>query len=312
MTFIPAAPVSAPVPQAERPRLLTVANGPIESYTEVRIDPVTGERTEVQVPVRVYGGVTYEPMFCGDTHDYDVVCGPDDSPGESPGDLNKVFDALGDPVVGEPFVLYSSLQCGSTGHRDMASWIRERLMARFASGESGGVERNVSRLLAASGAPLLTPPDPTDLVSVVGTLEQWLYGVQDVMSDIGPIEGINYAYRGYLHATPRVAAVAADKHMIEWLGPALPVTPAHTSVWSFGGGYSGALPGEAAATDGVDAIYITGQVTIWRDPEITVPTLRQVFDRGTNQWYGLAERGYAVSFDCGIAAAPFEYGAVSP
>ena len=46
MTFIPAAPVSAPVPQAERPRLLTVANGPIESYTEVRIDSVTCRYTE--------------------------------------------------------------------------------------------------------------------------------------------------------------------------------------------------------------------------------------------------------------------------
>ena len=64
--------------------------------------------------------------------------------------------------------------------------------------------------------------------------------------------------------------------------------------------------------DGTDAIYITGQVTIWRDPEIQMPPLEQTFDRTANQWRGLAERAYAAAYDCGAAAAPFEYGAVSP
>jgi hypothetical protein len=310
VAFLPFAPVDPPVPQAERYRLLTVANGPIESFTEVRVGP-DGQRIEVEVPVRVYGGVTYEPMFCGQTHDYPIVCAPEDSPGESPGTFEKIFDALGAPVEAEPFLIYSSLQCGSAGHDDMAAWMSERVRARFASGEATGIERNVSRIMAAmADVPVLTPPDPTNITTVVATLEQWLYGVQDVMSTLGPTEGIAYNYRGYLHATPRVAAYAGEAHIIEQDG-IRKVTPLGT-VWSFGGGYSGALPGAAAAVDGTDAVYISGQVTIWRDAEIQVPTIRQVFDRGTNQWHALAERAYAVSFDCGVAAAPFEYGAVSP
>lgn len=297
MAFLPYAPVDPPVPQAERYRLLTVANGPVETGPDGQ-------------PIRIYGGVTYEPTFCGSTHDYPVVCGPEESPGESPGTFDKTFDFQGDAVEADPFLVYSSLQCGSAGHSDMESWMRERVLLRFAAGEATGVERNVARLLAASGAPLLTPADPTDITSVVATLEQWLYGVQDVMSTLGPTEGIAYNYRGYLHAPPRIAAYAAAGHLIEQNG-IYKQTPLGT-VWSFGGGYSGALPGAALAVDGTDAIYVTGQVTIWRDAEIQVPSIRQVFDRGTNQWFALAERAYAVAFDCGVAAAPFEYGAVSP
>jgi hypothetical protein len=286
-----------PVPQAERYRLLTVANGPIEVGPDGQ-------------PIRIYGGVTYEPTYCGESHDYPVVCGPEDPRESRPAPSTKVFDPLGDFVEADPFVIYSTLLCGGAGHENMAQWMREKTLLRFAAGEATGVERNFARILAASSAPLLTPADSTNIVSVVATLEQWLYGVQDVLSSIGPTEGIAYNYRGYLHAPPRVAAYAAAEHLVDQQG-AYKVTPLGT-VWVFGGGYSGALPGAAAAVDGTDAVYITGQVTIWRDPEIQMPSMEQTFDRETNQWFGLAERAYAAAFDCGAAAAPFEYGAVSP
>jgi hypothetical protein len=80
----------------------------------------------------------------------------------------------------------------------------------------------------------------------------------------------------------------------------------------FGGGYSGALPGAAAAIDGTDAIYATGQVTTWQAETIEIPPIRQILDRTANQWYALAEREYAVGYDCVVAAAPYVYGSVSP
>jgi hypothetical protein len=48
---------------------------------------------------------------------------------------------------------------------------------------------------------------------------------------------------------------------------------------------------------------------VWRDPDVQMPPERQTFNRGQNQWLGLAERTYVVGFDCHVAAAGFEYGA---
>jgi hypothetical protein len=158
MAFLPFAPVNPPVPQAERYRLLTVANGPIEVGPDGQ-------------PIRIYGGVTYEPTYCGETHDYPVVCGPDESPGESPGTFDKVFDPLGDLVTADPFVVYATLECGGAGHADMPAWMREKTLQRFATGEATGVSR-LRRILAASSA----PTHPTDPTSIVWCWPRWNSG----------------------------------------------------------------------------------------------------------------------------------------
>jgi hypothetical protein len=165
--------------------------------------------------------------------------------------------------------------------------MRERTLRRFYDGEPTGVERGLARIMAAAGGPELLSPDPTNIVDVVGTLEQWIYGLQDVdLAGGGTTEGVSYGYQAYIHAPPRVAAYAGDAHLVEddrdGNGP-FKRTPLG-SIWVFGGGYNGAPPGEADQTPGVDYIYVTGQVTVWRDPDVQIPDLRQTFSRGQNQW----------------------------
>jgi hypothetical protein len=191
---------------------------------------------------------------------------------------------------------------------DAVATVDRRLRLRFDNGLSAGIEEAASVAFAASGAPELAPADPTDIVSVVATLEQWLYGLRPV----GAEPGQGYGMRGYLHVTPTAFEYMKSEHLIEpdqnnrqiW------VTPMGTVVAP--GAYTGALPGDAAATDGVDALWITGQFTVWASPDTIQPDLRETFDRETNQWMALIERVFMVTWDCAIAAAPFNYGEVSP
>ncbi len=59
------------------------------------------------------------------------------------------------------------------------------------------------------------------------------------------------------------------------------------TVWAFGGGYP---------DDGT--IYISGQPTVWRSSDVFVAPASGAFDRLTNQYNMIAEREYAVAYDC--------------
>ncbi len=62
------------------------------------------------------------------------------------------------------------------------------------------------------------------------------------------------------------------------------------SIWAFGAYPSG-------------NVIITGQTTVWRAPEISVG---QSFGQTDNQAITIAERAYAVSFDCFAGRAEFD------
>jgi hypothetical protein len=74
----------------------------------------------------------------------------------------------------------------------------ERRLAAAANGRQTGVERGAATVLALSGAPELAPPNPANIWEVVATLEQWLYGVQDV-----PVDGGGTMRGGTLRGHPR-------------------------------------------------------------------------------------------------------------
>lgn len=255
MAIGPAPVVPAPEPRGLRYGLLTAANGPVD----------------LPVPHGLGGGVRYEPVSCGIARTYPVIC-----TGPLPA---KTFDAASPLVDASPFMAYASLQCGAAGHT--AAELEAKVRRRLANGEQTIAEQGMATALTAAATPL-TASDPTSIASVVGKLEQWLYGIATA----------NYGNVGYLHVPIRFASWATATGLAVKDGP---VWRTHLgTIWVWGGGYP---------DDG--RIYISGQATVWRAPDVNVPDPEQSFDRVQNQYYLLAEREYAVAFDCVAARASF-------
>ena len=267
--MIPPQVINPPEPRGQRYGLLTAANGPLSLPT----------------PHGLAGGVTYTPVGCGIAHLYAAVCPTSYTVrGDSEeGNAEKTFDSAESAIERESFIAYASLLCGSAGTTPAA--LEERVRRRLADGEQTVAEAGMAAILAAGATPLL-PPITTDLTDVIGELEQWLYG--QAPGDAG------YGYAGYLHASPRIAAHAAEEGLLVRDGQILRTHLG--TVWVFGGGYP---------DDGT--IYATGQVTVWRSDDVFVTPATSALDRGTNQYGLLAEREYAVSYDCIAGSATFDW-----
>ncbi len=257
--MIPPQVVTPPEPRALRYGLLTAANGPLP----------------LPVPHGLAGGVTYTPVGCGIAHLYAAVCPTDNA--------TKTIDSAESVVERESFIAYASILCGSAGTTPAA--LEERVRRRLSDGEQTVAEAGMAAILAAGATPLIQL-GTTDLTDVVGELEQWLYG--QAPGDAG------YGYAGYLHASPRIAAYAAEEGLIVRDGQILRTHLG--TVWVFGGGYP---------DDGT--IYATGQVTVWRSNDVFVTPGASALNRGTNQYSLLAEREYAVSYDCVAGSATFDW-----
>jgi len=223
------------------------------------------------------GGLIYEPVSCGFSRIYPANCYTDEP------QTVKVFDGDNDWITALPFVVYATLQCGAAGHT-MAEQ-ETKVRRRLANGEQTSAEAGMAAILA-SGAVSLTPPGIT-LSDTVGELEQWLYG-------INPTDQ-NYGFVGCLHCSPRIATYAAEEDLLIQDGPLF--RTAMGTVWSFGGGYP---------DDGT--VYISGQPMIWRSRDVYLPDSSQTFDRTNNQWMLVAEREYAVAYDCLAAKATYNWG----
>lgn len=218
------------------------------------------------------GGITYEPISCGHAHFLEVSCGLGDLA------VEKTIDTSDGQIRANPFVVYASMGCGSVGSSsaDLDRKVRQRL----ANGEQTIAEFGLGLVLSAGATPIAAA-DPT-LTGVVGGLEQWLYG----------INGAAYGNVGYLHASIRMAAYAAHEELIVH-DQGLMKTPMGT-IWIFGGGYP---------DDGT--ITVSGQVSVWRSAQVYTPPAQ--LNLQTNQYTIIAEREYAVAYDCVAASSVFDW-----
>lgn len=277
--IIPAEPVAAPEPVGRRYGLFTAAAGPIDM-------PLHGRG----------GGVQYVPVTCGEATPYPIDCsaGLVVSDTKSGDPDNVVFEAL-------PFAVYAAIECGSVGYTE-AEWLT-KVRRRLANGEQGAAELALwTGAVSVGGTSLgienlqdsavdVAVADPADFAAVIGALEFYLYNTAA------------YGNVGYIHASVDMAAWAGDHHLVVQDGP-LKKTP-YGSIWVFGGGYPGTGADGAAPPAGGSYLYITGQVTVWRAADEFDAPPHQVMDRETNQMFLLAEREYAVGFDCAVGRALF-------
>lgn len=225
------------------------------------------------------GGVRYVPDTCGEAYAYGVNCY---DPGDAPA---KPIDGDNDEVNTGVFAVLSTLNCGAVGYT--LDEYRAKVRRRLESVEMAAVERSLWTGLDFEGNPLDVLNlagqaedidagyDPGLITDVVGALERYAYTEQ------------GYGYSAYVHAPIEVAAFAAEAGLVLPDGNRK-VTPMG-SVWVFG-----AYP----AGD----VIITGQTTVWRSPEINV---YDAFDTTTNERLLVAERTYAVAFDCFAGRAEF-------
>ncbi len=270
--------VSAPAPPPRRYGLFSVAD--ILPFTD---------------PHQHFGGVIYDPRGCGTGRGWQLAC-LDAAPG-SP----KVYDPNSAEVSVKPFVVYSSLgPCGSAGYSYdyLVSKVQDRLAASeqsgveeaFSSGALGGVTLNNTPILAGGGGvTVLTAA--TTLAAGVGALEEWAYD--------------RYGYQAIIHAPMSVAARAAAAGLIWEAGGIAPAGTLRTHVgtaWSFGSGYTNTSPVGVAAAAGHAWLYVTGKVTLWQNTTVFVSPVEAALDRSSNQYNLLAEREWAATFDCIVAA----------
>lgn len=255
MPFGPPVVIEPPMPQPLRYGLFTAVGALL---------PLTAHQQG--------SGLIYEPQTCGVAHSWPMDCEAEESPDESPAE--KIFDPIPDFVRAEPFVVYGSSVCGAAGTD------RERAAARARQNLENGEQFEVESALAAElSVAASSLPAATSVPEAVAAAEQWLYGTAA------------YGRIGFIHASPEVAALAANEHLWERDGSRYR-TP-YGTIWSVGGGYP---PG---------TLWISGQVRVWQG-DVEVPDPEMTFDRQFNQWYTIAERVWATTFECGAAAVGYE------
>jgi hypothetical protein len=246
------------------------------------------------------GGLTYDPMGCGRARLYTFDCNPP---------ATKTFEPNSAEVEVNPFAVYSSLACGPQGMTP--AFMAQKTSERLHSSEQAAVEEAfwtgsagntpfLSQASAVDIAPGLTFATITDAVAA---LEAHAYGV------------IPYGHHAVLHARSSVHAYAAQARLVNTAAqgfadvwgtrPEEPILRTSLGTkWVFGGGYPGTGIAAAAPGAGKTFIFITGNVTTWRQSEWTPPDpARSAFDRSINEFRLLAERSYLATFDCFSACA---------
>ena len=227
------------------------------------------------------GGVRYVPNACGQAYAYGVTCYDGDTPAPvKPGDTDN------DEVNTGVFAVLSTLNCSAPGYS--LEEFTAKVLRRLESAEQSAVEKalwsgldlegNALDILTLTGQAVDVDAgyDPGLITDVVGALERYAYTEQE------------YGYRAFIHAPVEVAAFAAEAGLVVPDGNRK-VTPMG-SVWVFGAYGSG-------------SVIITGQTTVWRAGATQV---YNAFDQVSNERLLVAERAYAVGFDCFAGRAEFD------
>lgn len=269
--------VSAPTPPPRRYGIFNVAD----------VIPFTD-------PHQHFGGMVYDSEGCGTAHGWPVVC--DESTPGAP----KVFDANTGETTVKPFVVYTSINCGSAGYS--YDYLTDKIRKRLAAVEQQGVEEAFTTAALASttlnNVPVLQGGGGVTVLTAAGSLKLAVAAIEDWAYD-------RYGYAATIHAPMQVAAHAGANGLVRANGniPANGILQTYAgSYWSFGSGYANKSPTGVDAAAGHAWLYVTGKVTLWQNPDVFVSPVESALNRANNQYNLLAEREWAASYDCILAA----------
>lgn len=241
-------------------------------------------------PHAATGGVQWITGNCGDSTGYAIVCQTDGARASKPPVNEPSY------TVASPFVVYASRLCGTVG---FTAEEQQRLaVQKLKATEQSTVEAVFGASLFGADPGLANNPDvliapgaPTNFTDAIGLLEQAFYA--------------NYGQQGIIHVPFRAGEHMASQHLL-YADSEHPM-PGNARVWRTAvgsavsiGNYPGLSPVGAAPAAGHQWIYITPPVKIWSTPDsgLIVSPLRGALNRTTNQETWLAERFYAVGFEC--------------
>lgn len=227
------------------------------------------------------GGLEYDTSVCDLPTCFETNC--IDTLGTKP------VGATDTTVTGDPFVVLTSISCGSVGMTDAI--LRERLRERAVAGEQATVEDTFSRGLCGIN-PSLANSDPlvtalaatTNIVEAVSLLESTFYA--------------GYGLPGVIHAPIAASAFLMQAYQMWRDSAGVWRTPAGSYISI--GNYAGLSPAGVAPAVNTTWLYITSQVGIWRAAESDVfyTPLSGALNRSTNQVNGFREREYILAYEC--------------
>lgn len=227
------------------------------------------------------GGVEYETAVCSLPTCFETNC--IDTLGTKPAGSST------STITADPFVVLTSLSCGSVGLTD--ELLRERLRERAIAGEQALVERTFStgdcgvNPSLANSTPVVTAlAASANIVDAFSLLESTFYAV--------------YGLPAVIHL-PEAAGPYLAQALGAWRDSAGIWRTSSGSYVSIGN-YAGSSPVGVAPGAGTTWIYITSQVNIWRAAESDVfyTPLAGALNRATNQVNGYREREYIVGYEC--------------
>jgi hypothetical protein len=239
-----------------------------------------------------FNGVSWEQLGCGPVSGIGgAICGPDGTEAET--GLPKNFGD--EPGLGEAsaFTVYGSWKCSPIGHS--LEYGRQRATARLLVGEQERVER------ALWTGDLDNTPNLQDDAEDINT-----GGAVDVVLAIGLLEdyiATRYGSLGVLHMTRAAAISGLAALALQWDGNRL-TTALGTPVVA-GGGYPGTAPDTGAAPSAGQSWVYASPALFGYKSDIFYPSSRpgDTLDRGTNDFYAVAERNYLLAYDdCGVGA----------
>src|SRR5574341_487945 len=192
------------------------------------------------------GGLEYDTSVCDLPTCFETNC--IDTLGTKP------VGATDTTVTGDPFVVLTSISCGSVGMT--AAILRERLRERAVAGEQATVEDTFSRGLCGIN-PSLANSDPlvtalaatTNIVEAVSLLESTFYA--------------GYGLPGVIHAPIAASAFLMQAYQMWRDSAGVWRTPAGSYISI--GNYAGLSPAGVAPAVNTTWLYITSQVGIWRE-----------------------------------------------
>jgi hypothetical protein len=233
-------------------------------------------------------GLEYQSPYCGIPSSYAVNC----PPASKAAALTGAYTT----VTGDPFVVLAGMECGAmtaqSSGQSPDEYTRNFVIAKLKGFEQRLVESVFSRGLSGQAPGLST---------AAGTVTVPTPTVDNLVNAIQALEGAYaaaFGLPGVIHLPAKAVEQMANGHLVDMVNGVWQT--ALGSVVSIGN-YQGYGPGDVAPADLAHRwIYMTGPVTVWRQPDsdIFVSPWAESIDKVTNQVHRFAERSYIVTYEC--------------